>query len=112
VIILIWLMLFSPGIPISLLWLRSPESGLARLAVGILTCSYAWLIVALISPWEGQLLGASYSNLRITIPYANVAVVAVVMIVLVIRAQKTTAVLACMSTILCWLYVRVISFAV
>lgn len=110
--ILIWLILSSPAIPLALLWFHWLNSGRARLAVAAMTCSYIWLLVALVTPLESRLLGPPYSSLRVTIPYANIAVVTAAMIFLAFRGKRETAVLAGVSTILCWLYVRVISFAV
>ena len=110
--IFIWLLLGSPSIPLGLLWVHGLNSGVSRLAGATLTGSYAWLSLALVSPLENRLLGPTYGNLRIAIPYANIAVVAFVMILLLIRGERRAAVLAGTSIILCWLYVRVISFAV
>ena len=111
--ILIWMLLGSPAIPLHFLWLHGKNSMVSRLGAVILTISYAWLVLALVSPLENRLLGPTYSGLRIAIPYANVAAVSAVMILLLIRGERKTVVLmssACI--ILCWLYVRVISFSV
>lgn len=111
-IVLIWSMLLLPAIPIGLLWLQGPKSASSRFAVAVLTCSYIWLLLALLSPLETHLIGPTYSNLRVIIPYANIAVVAGSMILLVLQGKRKIVLLASLSTILCWLYVRVISFAV
>ncbi len=112
-IILIWLLLASPSIPLGFMWAHGLNSGITRLAGAVLTGSYVWLMLALMSSLENRLLGPAYSDLRIAIPYANVAVVTTVMIILSLRGElRASAVLASTSIILCWLYVSVISFVV
>jgi hypothetical protein len=111
-IILIWLLLLSPTVPLGLFWSRGFTSSISRLAAAVMTISYAWLALALLSPLENRLLGPAYSHLRVVIPYTNVAVVTAMMILLLIRGERKTALLASAGIILCWLYVRVISFAV
>ena len=88
------------------------ESGVSRFAAAALTASYAWLLVALLPPFENRLIGPAYSHLRITIPYANIAVVAALVTLLVVRGERTIVLVAGILIILSWFYVRFISFAV
>ena len=112
-IILTWVLLLFPLGPLAILWFRSGNHGLQWAPLCGLTASYAWLIVALLSPFEHILIGPPYSSLRITLPYANIIGVSILVAILLRRKEAALMTLvAGVSVVVCWAYLRVISFAV
>lgn len=111
-LVLVWLLMLAPLPPVCWLWLRGGNSRFEHVVGAVLTASYAWLSAALMLPIESLLIGPPYSDMRVVIPYANVAVVTGVIVIVSVRGRRKFAVLPGILIALCWLYVRVVSFAV
>lgn len=74
--------------------------------------SYAWVLTGLATPLESCLVGPPYSNLRIVVPYGNIAGVAGLTALLLRQERWLVELAAGLSIAACWAYVRIVSFVV
>lgn len=114
-LVIIWLLLLSPLAPLGWLWAQTVTAKEARLALTVLTASYAWLLLALVTPSiQPFLLGSDYSYARtFAIPCANIAVAFFSTAFLVLRRHRQVcSFLAGVLVVLCWVYLLLISSVV
>jgi hypothetical protein len=114
-LLLIWLLLLAPLAPLAWLWLRNATSTGSRLALAVLTVSYAWLLIASVTPSiQDFLLGPDGSYARtFAIPGANIAAVTLATAFLVARGgRRIGSALAGVLIVLCWVCVLIIRYVV
>lgn len=106
----IWIFLLLPSLVILRLWRSASYNGSRKAALVVLSGSYLWLLSALLVPIS---IGANYSTYRVSIPYANAVVVLLCSLYMAtVSAGRYMALAAGIAVLICWLYVRVVSFAV
>ena len=106
----IWIFLLLPSLMILRLWQDATNKGLRKAALMILSGSYIWLLLGLLFPVS---IGPNYSSYRVSIPYANAGVAFLSSLyIATTTGGRYLALGTGVAVVICWLYVRVISFAV
>jgi hypothetical protein len=106
---IIWLLLGGGTIPLIWLWRTAGGHGLTRSASIVLWASFLWLLCAV--AWA-PLAGPHYSDIRLALINANIAVVVLDGIFLLFKSDaKAAAATASCWLVLGWLYLRAVSFS-
>jgi hypothetical protein len=107
---IIWATLISTSVPLTWLWRTAETKELTRVAMVVMWGSFVWLLSAVA---YAPLVGPHYSEIRLLLINANIAIVVLAAILLIsTTSAKIPAVIAGGWLSLGWLYLRAVSFSV